>query len=98
MKLETKMTSRKIFNGIGQVKGENFKRAYFSVVARRPDGKTRTISMAVIVGDEQLVKRLESEAQVGDQMEITTETRWDETTMPTYLLDFVRLERRREAA
>lgn len=84
----TKQTFSMIFLGLQQIEGENFKRAVLSKIAKRTDGKTRPVGINVIVKDERLLDRLQSEIKTGDVIEVTTETFWNEEKMPTYLLDF----------
>ena len=55
---------------------------------RMPDGTVRSSSQLISVPDQILFSRLLKLVRIGDQVEITVTTEWDECGYRSYLSDF----------
>ena len=86
MRTET-LTFKAIFTDLVRVKGENFTRAGYYVKSRRPDGLTKTVSSLTPVHNSEVLEKLKA-VKPGDEIEITIETKWNETGIPQELLAF----------
>lgn len=83
------VTQRTFFAGLAR-KTDGTTCVSFYNVAKRPDGKKRTVSFAMPVEDEDVLRRLEK-IEVGEEIEITIETDWTTKGIPSRVLGFSRI-------